>query len=501
MAEAEEDKADTVRKHEVELKESGLEDISTDAEKALMNTLDALNKNADFQEAVIGNMLDQVKGDYKDTYNNLNNIVKEHGIVVSDTFDEMIKKTAQFKTEWVGAFNPDKAISKENGGPLDLWSKGTDKIINGIVGKNNDSNGAGGQEEIPKYTLTLDKHSLWMVVGIGDSYQLKATVKPSPKDKTIKWMSSDEKVVKVKDGKVMVRGVGKAKITAACAYQDASDTCDVRVVTNKAYQGIKDKDLTDKEKRQAYKDYYNSHKEYEGTFENDKGGTKPPADKDNQNPSGGNDIWKGIEKDASNKGNQRLDINNSIRDRISYAGYKTGYTSQKQLYANLGGEKKYGAYKGTASQNSWMLSQLKSMGYAKGGMLSKKNGLPIISARYKEMFGGDDTVFLGQEGEHVLTTQTTKDLNMLLPDAMGTIASMKTMLGNPSAYAERMVNGGNTQSSNMEMNMYGTLLNIEGNVDREVMDDLERLILSDRIANKLFEKFSKHTYRDWRKLQ
>lgn len=88
----------------------------------------------------------------------------------------------------------------------------------------------------------------------------------------------------------------------------------------------------------------------------------------NNSPNDNSNIWKGIAKDNSMKGDKSLDIDTSIYDRIAYNGYKTGFASQKQLYANLKGS---GTYTGTAEQNTWMIKQLKLKGYASGGHVDK----------------------------------------------------------------------------------------------------------------------------------
>ena len=59
---------DAVHNHETEMKKTGYENLQKDAENALDNTLDALKKNTSFQEAVINNMLSNVKTNYDSTY-------------------------------------------------------------------------------------------------------------------------------------------------------------------------------------------------------------------------------------------------------------------------------------------------------------------------------------------------------------------------------------------------------------------------------------------------
>lgn len=77
LADAEEDMQDTVHNHETEMKKTGYENLQKDAENALDNTLDALKKNTSFQEAVINNMLSNVKTNYDSTYKHLGEVMDQ----------------------------------------------------------------------------------------------------------------------------------------------------------------------------------------------------------------------------------------------------------------------------------------------------------------------------------------------------------------------------------------------------------------------------------------
>ena len=69
LADAEDDMADTMHQHEVDMKNTGYENFSNEANKALDNTLDAVKKNSSFQEAIISGMLTNVTTNYDNTYN------------------------------------------------------------------------------------------------------------------------------------------------------------------------------------------------------------------------------------------------------------------------------------------------------------------------------------------------------------------------------------------------------------------------------------------------
>ena len=75
-------------------------------------------------------------------------------------------------------------------------------------------------------SLTLDKTTLSLAVG--ETATMTAIVKPDDvTDKTVTWLSSDESVVKVDNGKMTALKAGQAKITAVVG--NITTSCDVVV--------------------------------------------------------------------------------------------------------------------------------------------------------------------------------------------------------------------------------------------------------------------------------
>ena len=75
-------------------------------------------------------------------------------------------------------------------------------------------------------SVSLDKEKVSLE--IGKSVTLKVTISPSDyKEKNIKWTSSNDKVATVKDGKVVAKSAGTAKINVV--IDDVSATCTVTV--------------------------------------------------------------------------------------------------------------------------------------------------------------------------------------------------------------------------------------------------------------------------------
>ena len=102
----------------------------------------------------------------------------------------------------------------------------------------NDGVPAGWTNEVlyPVKSVTLDKTSLEMIAGSAETgtVTLTATVGPEyASDKTVFWLTSNEKVATVDDdGKVTAVGSGEAKITATAGGKHASCTVKVTVLVN-----------------------------------------------------------------------------------------------------------------------------------------------------------------------------------------------------------------------------------------------------------------------------
>lgn len=82
------------------------------------------------------------------------------------------------------------------------------------------------KKQIPAEKITLDKAEL--MLEIGDTAVLTATVAPSnTTDGEIKWLSSDDSIVTVENGKIKAVSAGNAIITAYCG--SVMETCNVTV--------------------------------------------------------------------------------------------------------------------------------------------------------------------------------------------------------------------------------------------------------------------------------
>ena len=240
LADAEDDMADTMHQHEVDMKNTGYENFSNEANKALDNTLDAVKKNSSFQEAIISGMLTNVTTNYDNTYKHLHTVMDQYGVKVSSTFDTMIGKSADFNTSLIQQIKALETISNmkvtlpygtSNGQGGSTTGNntytGAENGIHNTFNSNKDSTGAGnetpGTVNNKKYSLKLNATDIYLTYD-HIKQQLKATWSPSkPEHSDIEWKSSDESIAKVSsDG--TVRGVSSGLDKNGLMARDESKT-------------------------------------------------------------------------------------------------------------------------------------------------------------------------------------------------------------------------------------------------------------------------------------
>lgn len=408
LSDAEDDMADTMHQHEVDMKNTGYENFSESANKALDNTLDAVKKNAEFQNAIISNMLSNVTSNYDSTYKHLGDVIDSFGMKVSQTFDQMITKTANFNTAAVNATKAWQTITSMNTSAPYKGSQTAQNAGNGAIDRNDDKNGAGDLNDGNKRcVLKLDKHTIYLLDGGKDSVKLNASWTGTPADPKITWTSSDEKVAIVnKSGKVTARQkLGKTIITAS--GDGSKDTCTAYVIKYNVYTAMKHLadergfSMSDDELRAGLEYGYNSKNKTQTDYLNGLLKAKLsnwfnalPA-----RPEGTGDIPDGTSGLASYFMKQGKKVNrNNLQELANILGIETP------------GASKYESW-GSPLKNK-ILKAYKSYGFSKGGVV--RNGIP---ASILDMIGadaliprGDSTLIGANPGETILTEEFTKQL-------------------------------------------------------------------------------------------
>ena len=135
---------------------------------------------------------------------------------------------------------------------------------------------------------------------------------------------------------------------------------------------------------------------------------------------------------------QNLNPETSIVDRLKSKNINADFSYRSQYYRAMGGS---GVYTGSASQNRWMLSQMKSHGFAQGGTIGN-----LIKAT------GEDGFVLARKGEGILTPENMKMLENVMMTMNPIVDSLAKLLSLPDVKSRY---NGDTQVTFGDIQMYG----------------------------------------------
>nr|UVY35544.1 MAG: hypothetical protein [Bacteriophage sp.] len=502
LADAEDDMADTMHQHEVDMKNTGYENFSDEANKALDNTLDAVKKNAAFQEAIIGSMLSNVKANYDSTYKHLGDVMDQYGMKVSQTYSQMITKAADFNTAAVNATKAWEGVTKIDTSKPYGGSSAGNSAFDSAMNNAGSSQTAGSPNIKPDtdYTLKLSDTDIYLTYS-HIKKQLKATWSPKkPEHSDIEWKSSDESIAKVSsDGTVrgvssgldknglMARDESKTRkciITAIGGGGLAKATCTVHVMPDSHYEKIKDyadkagiKETSGNNLRDAMEYAY-----------------KNGANHSNQSYTAVEGFKKAYLKDwtnsLSNRPDGATDVPAGVSPLIGYfnaKGKKVGPKEMQQLadilQINTPGVKNYDSW-GSTLKNK-ILKAYKSYGFSKGGVVRK--GIP---ASILDMIGGDaliprgDSMLIGANpGETVLTKEFTDQLK----PTVATLNEFNARMAKPITTI--LPSSSNDTSVNSECNI---TINVD-KINNE--QDIKKL------AYQIGDIITERNKRDWKKVR
>lgn len=207
---------------EYEVRQAGYENLSSDLEDAMNESIEAVKYNADEQERVISEMLNNVVNNYKDAYGQINQIISNTGIVPSDQFQQVIDNLGS-QSGAESQVNDSNTIAPDYN-PSDFTNVNTGQIQSGSNQSHNDFIESEIKKEPnidnrPVAQITLKPTSI--SIEEGKSATISANIRPTDAaNKSVKWSSSNTAVATVSNG--VVKGVkpGSAQIT--CAALDGS---------------------------------------------------------------------------------------------------------------------------------------------------------------------------------------------------------------------------------------------------------------------------------------
>lgn len=400
LAEKEEDLEDTKHDHEIDLISKGYDNLTDQADKALDSTLNAVKSNSQMQTAVIEEMLKTTKQKYKDAYAEINQIIADTGLKVSDQFQNNIKDS-NLKNEQTDKKKADKTVTgikdTKVSGSTGTGNTSADKVIR---------NAATDAQDKTLKKLSLSPKSV--VVNVGKTATVKVSFSPaSAVNKNFNCTASAKGIVKItqaadnitlkglKTGKtvIKVQGAGgycKAVSLNVSVLKDA--TKNSKIVNNTA----KDKkySLTTEEKNRVLN---MSTGQNEKTV---KANTKKEAELKKW--------YKALP--AYTGGDAEIEkIKDPLVKHFAKKGKKASTANIVKAASILGYKDAKNVSKWDTKKKNSMVKKLQTFGFSKGGVIRN-----LIPATMGTLLGdaimkNGDTGFIGAKpGETVLTQDFTK---------------------------------------------------------------------------------------------
>ena len=246
LAEKQQDLDDDITDRTFDKISDGLDDLSDDANNVLDSSLDALERNAQYQEAVIKNMLNKTVSMYESAYGHINNIIAQTGTYIENTLkDQLIGIGGILGQDQFGqtvgnaqkpTLDPSDSATGVNTNKDPTVSPGNSGSVNDMV--NTDTKGEAEGDlinNVKKITVSPSKKT----ITVGSTVQLKANITAEkggkPQTSAVSWTSSNPSVATV-NSKGLVKGVHYGYATITCKSADAnwdkkSGTCEITVIT------------------------------------------------------------------------------------------------------------------------------------------------------------------------------------------------------------------------------------------------------------------------------
>ena len=217
IADAEKELSETKRDHAYDMQSQGFDKLSSDLQDSLDNTEYEISHNADKQLEIINSMLDKAVSSYQEAYGKINSIIKNTGWVGSTDFNNTQsdlgtetgvknQNSNASQSQSSANKNPSSAASGTKTDPINSNSKVNSDLADQLVKPEDTTNRKVAELKVsPTYT-TLEE---------GKSTSITATIRPNDAaNKTLAWKSSNESIATVSNGTVKAKKPGSCTITA-----------------------------------------------------------------------------------------------------------------------------------------------------------------------------------------------------------------------------------------------------------------------------------------------
>lgn len=451
LAKEEEDLMELKRDHANDRKDEGYDALERQLDQNLDDTLEELTYNADKQQQVVADMLNNIVSMYGQAYGKIQQIIGDTGFMGGAGFWQNVEALgsasgAQGQVDagnaHQGSLRPSDTVSGVNTGSIN------DNPAHGAILDDIRETPDIHNRLVAQITLSASSLSLAQ----GKSATVSAQIRPTDAaNKTLTWTSSDPSVATASGGKITALKAGSA--TILCRASDgggAAASLTVRVTAAPAQTGP-------------------------GSSASKGTGGIPFIPKKTYYPK------------------NKLNINTSIVDRLAYHDYDSSSFARRKLYEYWGGQ---GYYSGTAAQNIWLLGKMKSAGYRKGSRAVPSTGRDFIHGGeiiIRKTDGG--MLFPLKRGDGVIPTGLTENLWNLAERA-------PELLQNPGIHltplAEIPITSAYQGGINAQFH-FDNLLNIEGNADENLVNELRSILPA--LGKDLTKIVSTELAQDYRKLK
>ena len=402
LAEKEEDLEDTKHDHEIDLISKGYDNLTDQADNALDSTLNVVKSNSQMQTAVIDEMLKTTKQKYKDAYAEINQIIADTGLKVSDQFQKNIQNS-NLKNEQMDKKKADKAVTNikdsKLSGSTGIGNTATDKVIR---------NAATDAQNKTLKSITLSPKSV--VVNVGK----KATVKVSfsqttAVNKNFTCTASTKGIVKITQSanSITLKGLKTGKTTIK--VQGSGGYCkavslNVSVLKDAA-KNSKIVNSTAKSKK------YSLTTEEKNRVLNMSTGQSANTVKANTKKEAELKKWYAALPTYTGGDAEIEKIKDPVVKHFAKKGKKTSNANIVKAASILGYKDAKNVSKWDTKKKNALVKKLQTFGFSKGGVIRN-----LIPATMGTLLGdaimkNGDTGFIGAKpGETVLTQDFTKIL-------------------------------------------------------------------------------------------
>lgn len=217
IADAEKELSETKRDHAYDMQSQGFDKLSSDLQDSLENTEYEISHNADKQLEIINSMLGKAVSSYQEAYGKINSIIKNTGWVGSTDFNTVQsdlgtetgaknQNSNASQSQSSANQNPSSAASGTKTDPINSNDKANSDLADQLVKPEDTTNRKVAELKVSPTSTTLEE---------GKSTSIIATIRPNDAaNKSLAWKSSNESIATVSNGTVKAKKPGSCTITA-----------------------------------------------------------------------------------------------------------------------------------------------------------------------------------------------------------------------------------------------------------------------------------------------